>query len=106
MDVAGHRDGAAFAGGVGDAGGRLGGVLPGGQDADVVDDDEVGAADPGHGPGDGPVGLGPADRGGQGLQGEPGDPQVFLDGGVGQGLDQVRFAGAGRPGDDEVLGPP
>ena len=103
VDVAGHRDSAPFVGGVGDAVERLGGVLPGGQHADVVDDDEAGAADPGDGPGDGPVGPGPADRGDERLQGEPGDPQVFLDRGVGQGLDQVGLARAGRAGDHEVL---
>jgi Phage integrase, N-terminal SAM-like domain len=85
-----------FVGGVGDAVERLGGVLPGREHADVIDDDEVAAADPGLGPGDGPVGLGPGDRGGQRFEGEPGDAQVLLDGGVGQGLDQVRLAGAGR----------
>jgi hypothetical protein len=37
VDVAGHGDGAAFAGGVGDAVERLGGVLPGGEHAEVVD---------------------------------------------------------------------
>jgi hypothetical protein len=96
VDVAGHGDGAPLVGGVGDAVERLGGVLPGREHADVVDDDEVAAADPGDGPGDGPVGVGFADRGGEGLQGEPGDAQVFLDRGVGQGLDQVRLPGPSR----------
>ena len=48
------------------------------------------------GHGDGSVGLGPADGSGEGLEGEPGDPQVLLDGGVGQGLDQLRLARAGQ----------
>src|SRR6202040_790746 len=47
VDVAGHGDGAAFVGGVGDAVERLGGVLPGREHADVIDHDEVAAADPG-----------------------------------------------------------
>ena len=63
------------------------------------------AADPGDGAGDRPVGLGLADRGGEGLQGVPGDAQVLLDRGVGEGLDQVRLPGPGRAGDHEVLGP-
>jgi hypothetical protein len=52
VDVAGHGDGSAFVGGVGDAVERLGGVLPGRQHAYVIDDDQVAAADPGDGPGD------------------------------------------------------
>ena len=83
-------------GGVGDAVERLGGVLSGGEHADVIDDDEVAAADPGHGAGHRPVGLGAADRSGESLQGEPGHPQVLLDRGVGQGLDQVRLARPAR----------
>jgi hypothetical protein len=50
VDVAGHSDGPEFVGGVDDAVERLGGVFPDGQQADVVDDDEVRAADPGDGP--------------------------------------------------------
>ncbi|MDX3568412.1 hypothetical protein PV648_03585 [Streptomyces sp. ID05-47C] len=57
VDVAGHSDGPAFVGGVDDAVERLGGVFPHGQQADVVDDDEVRAADPGDGPYGEPVGL-------------------------------------------------
>src|SRR5215468_321267 len=45
LDVAGHRGGASFAGGAGDAIERFGGVLPGGQHADVVDHDEAAVAD-------------------------------------------------------------
>ena len=89
VDVAGHGGGAAFVGGVGDAVERFGGVLPGGQHPDVVDDDQVAAADPGDGAGDRSVCFGAADRGGEGLQGVPGHAQVFLDRGVGQGLDEV-----------------
>jgi hypothetical protein len=37
VDVAGHRDGPSFVGGVGDPVERLGGVLPGGQHPYVVD---------------------------------------------------------------------
>jgi hypothetical protein len=80
--------------GVGDPVEGLGGVLPGWQHADVVDHYEVAAAGPGHGPAD----LGPGDRGGGGLEGEPGDAQVLLDRGVGQGLDQVRLACPGGAG--------
>jgi hypothetical protein len=69
VDVASHRDGAAFVGGVGDAVERLGCILPGRQHADVVDDDEVAAADPGDGTGDRPVGFRLADDGGEGLEG-------------------------------------
>jgi site-specific DNA recombinase len=89
VNVAGHCQAAAFVGGVGDAVERLGGVLPGGQHADVVDHDQVAAADPGDGPGNRSVGPGPADGGGQRFEGEPGDPQVFVDGGVREGLDEM-----------------
>ena len=89
VDVAGHRDGTALVGGVGDPVERLGGVLPGGQHADVVHNDEVAAADPGDGAGDRAVGLGFSDRGGEGLEGVPGHAQVFFDRGVGEGFDQV-----------------
>jgi site-specific DNA recombinase len=65
VNVAGHCQAAAFVGGVGDPVERLGGVLPGGQHADVVDHDQVAAADPGHSTCDRSVGLGPADGGGQ-----------------------------------------
>jgi hypothetical protein len=68
-------------------------------------DDEVAAADPGDGPGDRSVGPGPADGGGEGLEGEPGDAEVLFDGGVGQGHGEVRFPGPGRAGDQEILGP-
>src|SRR5215475_12086093 len=105
MDVAGDRDRASFVCGVDDAVERLGGVLAGGQHADVVNDDQVGAADPGDRAGDRGVGFGPADGGGEGFQGEPGDPEVGLDGGVGEGFDEVALAGARWPGDGEVLVP-
>jgi hypothetical protein len=48
VTVAGDRDGAAFVGGVDDAVVRLGGVLAGGEHADVVDHDQVESADSGH----------------------------------------------------------
>jgi hypothetical protein len=51
---------------------RFGGVLTGGQAADVIDHDQVAAADPGHDLGDRGVDAGSADGGGQGLQGELG----------------------------------
>jgi hypothetical protein len=69
-----------------------------GEHADVVVDDEVAAADPGDGAGDRPVGLGLPDRCGEGLQGEPGDTQVLLDRGVGQGFGQMGFPGPVGPG--------
>jgi hypothetical protein len=94
FDVRGDGDGPAFVGGVDDPVERFGGVLAGGQAADVVDDDEVAAADAGDDFGDRGVDSGSADGGGQGLQGEPGDPQVGVDRGVCEGLDEVALAGA------------
>src|SRR5207247_4834176 len=96
VDVAGDRDRAALVGGIDDAVEGLGGVLAGWQHADVIDGDQVAAADPGDGAGDGGVGLGSADRGGEGFQGEPGDPQVLVDRGMGEGLGEVAPACSGR----------
>jgi hypothetical protein len=50
VNVAGDCQAAALVGGVGDAVKRLFGVLPGRQHADVVDHDQVAAADPADGP--------------------------------------------------------
>ena len=47
VEVGGDGDGAAFVGGVDDAVEGFGGVLAGGELADVVDHDELGAADAG-----------------------------------------------------------
>lgn len=90
-------------GGVDDAVERLGGVRADGQQADVVDDDKVRAADPGDGAGGGPVDLGLADRSAEGLQGEPGHSQIDFDRGLGQALGEVAIAGAHRPEQDHVL---
>ena len=92
--LTGDRDGAAFVGGVDDAVERLAGGLPGGQHADVIDHDELGSGDPGDGLGDRPVHGGAADRGGQGLQGEPGDPHPVIDDLVREGFDEVGLPGA------------
>jgi hypothetical protein len=72
VDVAGDGDRACLVGGVHDAVERFGGVLTGGQHPDVIDRDEVAAADPGDGAGGRSVGFGPADGGGQCFEGEPG----------------------------------
>jgi site-specific DNA recombinase len=79
VDVAGHGDGASFVGGVDHAVEGLGGVLACGQHSDVVDDDEVAAADLGDRAGYGGVDFGFADGGGQRFEGEPADSEVFLD---------------------------
>ena len=47
MKIAGDCDAALFVGGVNQAVERLGGVLARGQNADVVDDDQVGTTDAG-----------------------------------------------------------
>ena len=47
VEVGGDGDGASFVGGVDEAVERFGGVLAGGQLADVVNDDEVASADAG-----------------------------------------------------------
>ncbi|MDX6390406.1 MAG: hypothetical protein QOJ73_1469 [Streptosporangiaceae bacterium] len=73
VKVRADRDAAVLVDGVGDPVVGLGGVLPGWQHADVVDHYEIAAAGPGHGP----AGLGPGDRGGGGLEGEPGDAQAL-----------------------------
>jgi hypothetical protein len=59
VDVAGPGQAAPFVGGVGDPAERFGGVGAGGEHADVIDDDQVPAADPG----DAGVGSGLGDEG-------------------------------------------
>jgi hypothetical protein len=61
VQVGGDGHGAAFVGGVDDPVEGFGRVLAGGELADVVDDDELGAADAGDDFVDGGVDLGPSD---------------------------------------------
>ena len=74
-----------------------------GEQADVVDDDEVGAHDLLDGSADGVVGAVAADQGAEGLEGEPGDVVAGVDGGVAERFEEVGLAGPGRAAHDEVL---
>src|SRR5207248_10216491 len=98
VQVRGHGDRATYIGGVDDAVEGFGGVLTGGELSDVVDYDELAAADASHDFVDRRVDFGPADDRRERLEGEPADAHAGVDDGVGEGFDEVAFAGAGRPG--------
>ena len=104
VQVGCNGDGSAFVGGVDDAVERFAGGLSGGEHADVIDDDELGTGDPGDGAGHGSVHGRFPDRGGEGLQGEPGDSHAGVDDLVGEGFDEVGLPGPGWSCDGEVLG--
>jgi hypothetical protein len=99
VQVRGDGDGAAFVGGVDDPVEGFGGVLAGGKLADVIDHDQLAAADASDDAVDRRVDFGPADGEGERLEGEPADPHAGVDDGVGQGFDEVTFAGARRDSD-------
>src|SRR3989442_1724111 len=72
--------------------------------ADVVNDDEVGATDPGDHPLDRGVDLGPADSCSERLQREPGHAHALLDDCGSERLAEVGLAGAAGSADGQVLG--
>ena len=74
-----HRYRTPLVGGINNPVERFGGVLAGGQHADVIHTDQVAAADPGDRPRDGPVHFRFTDGGGEGFEGEPLDSQVGFD---------------------------
>src|SRR5690348_15382570 len=105
VEVGGDGQAALLIGCVDHAVEGFSGLLTSRQQADVVNRDQVGPADASHHLADRGVDLGPSDGVGQGLQGEPGDPQSGLDGGPTEGLAEVTLAGAAGPTYDQVLGP-
>jgi hypothetical protein len=75
-----------------------------GGETELVDDDEVGAQDRVDLAGDGVVGQAAVEVVDQVGGGEVADPEPGGDGGVAEGDEDVRLAGAGRPDEAEVLG--
>ena len=65
---------------------------------------EVGSQDAGDGPGDGVVGAVAAHEHAEVFEAEPGDSAAGLDGGLAEGFEEHRFAGAGRSAHHQVLG--
>ena len=94
----------AFVGRIDEPVERFGGGLSGGQHADVVDDDRVGAGDLGDDLVDRPIDAGSPDRGVQRFQGEPRNPHIVVNGLVDDRLDEVGLPGAGDATDGEGLG--
>lgn len=99
VQVRADRDGAFLVGGVDEPIEAFGGVVSDGQQADVVNDYEVGAEDAGDGAGDGVVGAVRADEGAEVLEAEPGDFQALFDGVLAERFEEERLPGAGGPAD-------
>jgi len=106
LEVGGDGHRAPLVGGVDDAVEGLGGVLAGGELADVVDGDELGPTDPGDDLGHRSVDLGPPHGDGERLQGEPRHPHAGVDDGVwARASTKCVLARCAGPRDRQVLGP-
>ena len=84
-----ERDGAFLVGGVDEAVEPFGGVGGHRQQSDVVDDDDVGAHDPGDGFGDGVVGAVAVHERAELFEAEPGDFVAGVDALLGEGFEEV-----------------
>ena len=103
VKVRGDRHRAFLVGGVDQPVEAFGGVGRHRQQADIVNDNQLGAEDFADRFADGVVGAVPADQPAEVFQGEPGDVQSLFDGELPERLEQERLPGSGRSADDEVL---
>jgi len=103
VQVRGERDGAFLVGGVDDAVERFGGLGGHGQQADVVDDDHIGAEDLADGAAGRVVDSVPSDEDAKLFKTEPRDVGALVDGGVAECFEEVALAGARWTTDDDVL---
>ncbi len=103
VQVGGHHDGALLVAGVDEPVEAFGGVGGDRQEADVVNDDQVGAHDGGEPFGDRVVDTVPADQGAEVFDGEPGHGTAAVDGVLSEGFTEVALSGARGAAHHQVL---